>query len=72
MYEAGAKCASNQNVIAIFTLKQLLLLLGVGIYEGVHVEGVDVEGGRVTGVRTSKGSISCEIFINCAGQVRSK
>ena len=44
---------------------------GVGIYEGVCVEGVDVEGGRVTGVRTNKGNISCEIFVNCAGQVRN-
>ena len=44
-------------------------LSGVGIYEGVRVEGVDVEGGRVTGVRTNKGNISCEIFVNCAGQV---
>ena len=46
-----------------------MLLSGVGIYEGVCVEGVDVEGGRVTGVRTNKGNISCEIFVNCAGQV---
>ena len=46
------------------------MLLGVGIYEGVRVEGVDVEGGRVTGVRTNKGNISCEVFVNCAGQVR--
>ena len=46
------------------------MLSGVGIYEGVRVEGVDVEGGRVTGVRTNKGNISCEIFVNCAGQVR--
>ena len=47
------------------------LLLGIGIYEGVRVEGVDVEGGRVTGVRTNKGNISCEVFVNCAGQVRN-
>ena len=47
------------------------LFSGVGIYEGVCVEGVDVEGGRVTGVRTNKGNISCEVFINCAGQVRN-
>ena len=36
------------------------------------MEGVDVEGGRVMGVRTNKGNISCEIFVNCAGQVRNK
>ena len=52
------------------TLTCTLLLSGVGIYEGVRVEGVDVEGGRVTGVRTNKGNISCEIFVNCAGQVQ--
>ena len=53
-----------------FTLK-LHFFPGIGIYEGVCVEGVDVEGGRVTGVRTNKGNISCEIFVNCAGQVRN-
>ena len=42
---------------------------GVGVFEGVRVDGVDVEGGRVTGVRTDKGRINCEVFINCAGQV---
>ena len=35
------------------------------------MEGVDVEGGRVTGVKTNKGDVSCEIFVNCAGQVRN-
>ena len=29
-----------------------------------------MEGGRVTGVRTNKGHINCEVFVNCAGQVR--
>ena len=53
-------------------IHRTLLLSGVGIYEGIRVEGVDVEGGRVTGVRTNKGNISCEIFINCAGQVYTK
>ena len=53
-------------------IHRTLLLSGVGIYEGIRVEGVDVEGGRVTGVRTNKGNISCEIFINSAGQVYTK
>ena len=47
----------------------IALSSGVGVFEGVRVEGVDVEGGRVTGVRTDKGRINCEVFINCAGQV---
>ena len=33
------------------------------------MEGVTVENGRVTGVRTNKGNVSCEIFVNCTGQV---
>ena len=53
-------------------IRRTLLLSGVGIYEGIRVEGVDVEGGRVTGVRTNKGNITCEIFVNCAGQVYTK
>ena len=54
---------------SIIILLYILCFSGVGIYEGVRVEGVDVEGGRVTGVRTNKGNVSCEIFVNCAGQV---
>ena len=30
-----------------------------------------MEGGRVTSVRTNKGHINCEVFVNCAGQVRN-
>ena len=45
-------------------------VLGVKLYEGVSVERVNVENGKVAGVETSKGPIDCEIFINCAGQVR--
>ena len=34
--------------------------LGVDIIQQCEVTGVDVEGGRVTGVRTTKGSIGCD------------
>ena len=39
------------------------------LYEGVRVEGVAVQDGRVVGVKTNKGDVECEIFVNCAGQV---
>ena len=60
-------------IIIVLWLPEIVCLFtffpGVSILEGVRLEGVDVEGGRVTGVRTNKGNISCEIFVNCAGQV---
>jgi len=42
---------------------------GVQVYEKVDVERVEVENGRVCGVRTNRGNIKCEIFINCGGMV---
>jgi glycine/D-amino acid oxidase-like deaminating enzyme/glycine cleavage system aminomethyltransferase T len=42
--------------------------MGVKIQEGVRVTGVSVEKGFVKGVETSTGPISCDIFVNCAGQ----
>lgn len=33
------------------------------------MEGVEVTDGKVAGVKTNKGNIECEIFVNCAGQV---
>ena len=65
-YEIRAKC-----IISVINYNNMLLS-GVSIFEGVRLEGVDVEGGRVTGVKTNKGNISCEIFVNCAGQVCKK
>jgi sarcosine oxidase, subunit beta len=41
--------------------------LGARIKEGVEVEGIDVESGRVSSVRTSKGSVATEAVFNCAG-----
>lgn len=48
-----------------------MVVLGVKLYEGVRVEWVDVTDGKVAGVKTNKGNIECEIFVNCAGQVSS-
>jgi sarcosine oxidase, subunit beta len=38
--------------------------LGVEIHEGVDVTGVDVDGGRVTGVRTNRGTISTSTVVS--------
>ena len=45
--------------------------LGVKFYDGVQVNWVDVADGKVAGVKTNKGDIECEIFVNCAGQASS-
>jgi glycine cleavage system aminomethyltransferase T/glycine/D-amino acid oxidase-like deaminating enzyme len=41
---------------------------GARIAEGVEVTGVGTQRGRVTGVRTAQGEITCDVVINCAGQ----
>ncbi len=41
---------------------------GVKIYEETRVTGINVHNGRVTGVRTTKGDITCEKVVNCCGQ----
>ena len=43
---------------------------GVQILERTTVQQVVVEKGHVTAVETDRGSIGCEYFVNCAGQVR--
>ncbi len=40
---------------------------GVSFEEGVTVQGIDTDGRRVTGVRTDKGTVECEILVNAAG-----
>lgn len=42
---------------------------GVQILERTSVQQVLVEKGQVMGVETDRGSIECEYFVNCAGQV---
>ena len=46
-----------------------MYLVGVKVCEGVGVKGIEVVDGRVAGVKTNKGNIECEIFVNCSGQV---
>lgn len=41
---------------------------GVMILEGVRVTGFDRQGSRITGVRTTGGTVACETVVNCAGQ----
>ena len=45
--------------------------LGVKVLEKVIVNKVLVSNDRVCGVRTNKGDVKCEVFVNCAGQVFS-
>lgn len=40
---------------------------GVTIHQHTRVVGIDVEQGRVTGVRTDRGDVGCEIVVNCGG-----
>jgi len=48
----------------------LFIAIGVKIVEKVTVNKVLVSNNRVCGVRTSNGDIKCQVFVNCAGQVR--
>jgi sarcosine dehydrogenase len=41
---------------------------GVTIIEDCAVTGVTVEKGRVSAVTTERGTIACEVVVNCAGQ----
>ncbi|MGA1109399.1 MAG: NAD(P)/FAD-dependent oxidoreductase, partial [Pseudomonadales bacterium] len=41
---------------------------GVRIIENLEVTGIRVARGRVQGVDTPRGSIDCDILVNCAGQ----
>jgi glycine cleavage system aminomethyltransferase T/glycine/D-amino acid oxidase-like deaminating enzyme len=41
---------------------------GARIFERTRVEAIHVRNGAVTGVKTSRGDIRCEIVVNCAGQ----
>ncbi|MGI8644794.1 MAG: GcvT family protein, partial [Nocardioides sp.] len=42
-------------------------LAGACIAEGVPVRDVRTERGAVTGVRTDRGDVECEVVVNCAG-----
>jgi heterotetrameric sarcosine oxidase gamma subunit len=41
---------------------------GVRFFEGVRVQGIGTAGGKATGVVTDRGTIGCEMVVNCAGQ----
>ena len=49
----------------------ICFVTGVKILEGVQVEKVLTKNKspQVSGVETSHGTIQCEYFVNCAGQV---
>lgn len=49
----------------------IYLFLGVQILDRTTVQQVLVEKGQVTAVETDRGSIECEYFVNCAGQVKN-
>src|SRR4051794_23655227 len=40
---------------------------GCGVFTNTRVTGIDVRDGAVTGVRTDRGDIECEIVVNAAG-----
>ena len=40
---------------------------GVRIHTHTRVLGIEVAGGAVTGVRTDRGDIACEVVVNCGG-----
>ena len=42
--------------------------LGIQVFEGVRVVGIDHESGRVTGVQIDSGAVEAEVVVNCAGQ----
>ncbi len=41
---------------------------GVRIAEGVRVTGFEQTGDRITAVRTTDGTVACDVVVNCAGQ----
>lgn len=43
-------------------------MTGVRFYEDTPVTAILIEGGRIRGVVTPRGTIACEIVVNCAGQ----
>ena len=67
------KLQSYQDSFSLATNKCGFFLpcLGVQIFEGVQIEKVLTKNKspQVAGVETSHGTILCEYFINCAGQV---
>lgn len=42
---------------------------GAKVLEGVAVQNIQTKNNAVSSVVTDKGTIDCEIFVNCTGQV---
>lgn len=64
----------NEPFVMFAPLTCLVVFLiesGVQILERTSVQQVVVEKGQVMAVETDRGSIECEYFVNCAGQVKS-
>lgn len=63
-------CCFTFFSLSAFQLHQpLFVFSGVQILERTTVQQVLVEKGHVTAVETDRGSIECDYFVNCAGQV---
>lgn len=56
-------------MFVILVVSLVFRMSGVQIYEHTSVNQVLVKRGHVTAVETDRGSIECEYFVNCAGQV---
>jgi 4-methylaminobutanoate oxidase (formaldehyde-forming) len=50
-----------------YALAHLARAAGVQIFTHTNVVGVDVTDNRITGVRTDRGDIACEVAVNCGG-----
>lgn len=48
-----------------------IMFPGARYFENCTVDRVLAKNGRVSAVVSSLGTISCEIFVNCAGMVRA-
>lgn len=55
---------------SILFVSLIYVFKGVQILDRTTVQQVLVEKGQVTAVETDRGSIECEYFVNCAGQVK--
>lgn len=64
----GARRGAREPLLCLH-LMVFLFGSGVQILDRTTVQQVLVEKSQVTAVETDRGSIQCEYFVNCAGQV---
>jgi glycine cleavage system aminomethyltransferase T/glycine/D-amino acid oxidase-like deaminating enzyme len=50
-----------------YALASLARANGVTIMQRTRVVGIDTADGRITGVRTDRGDVECEVVVNCGG-----